>query len=307
MPGGHVLEAFLPEPNQLEKMSPWALDLRQIEPGAMQTHIRVRSGQIMSLLEISMNRGVHQQGTAPPGTLTFGVPFSKGSLRWHGTDVQMGQCITFGDERGFEGLSNSGFHGVTFSALNSEVEALADRLGIPMDESVRASGVIDPAERTMKISEMSKKARGFLQSAHANVLDLGAEEELLTIFLCAAASNEKHENQSSGRQRARAVRIALEFMRDNVEENVPISFISETAGVSLRTLNRAFREAFGIGPKAYYLQLRLGLLRRALIESDKSKLVSDLAYPLGFWHMGQLARDYRSQFGELPSETRSYE
>ena len=303
--GGLVSEAILPEPNLIQKVSRWSMDFRQLEPGPMNTHIRARDGQIVSLLEISMNRGVHQQGTAPPDTLTFGVPVSNSTLRWKGKEMRRGQCLTFGAEDGFEGLSDFAFHGVTISASNSDVDALADRIGVPVDKCARASGVIDPVHNASQIRSMSESARGFLSCKLISAMGLGDEEDLLISFLQVAASNKRLDDQSSSHQRARTVRVALEFMQANAEDNVPISQICAASRVSIRTLNRAFREAFGIGPKAYFLRMRLGLLRRALVEGNEPMLVSDLANPLGFWHMGQLARDYRAQFGELPSETRN--
>jgi AraC family ethanolamine operon transcriptional activator len=33
-------------------------------------------------------------------------------------------------------------------------------------------------------------------------------------------------------------------------------------------------------------------------------LIADIANRWGFWHIGKLAADYRTQFGELPSATR---
>lgn len=271
----------------------------------MQTSIRVRKGRIVSLLEISMNRGIHQQGAAPPGTLTFGVPTSRNSIRWQGSKVQDGSFLTFGGNDGFEGISDRDFHGVTFSVADAAIEALAERMGYPLDNLVRSSGVLRPASDGADLSSLVRKtALRYLDPSRPEVMDPCIEEEILANFLFAAAGEHNLEDRSLGYQRARAVRTALEFMERYTEENVPISRICEASGVSVRTLNRAFRDKFGIGPKAYFLRMRLGLLRRALIESDGSGLVTDLANQLGFWHMGQLARDYRVQFGELPSQTR---
>jgi transcriptional regulator GlxA family with amidase domain len=33
--------------------------------------------------------------------------------------------------------------------------------------------------------------------------------------------------------------------------------------------------------------------------------IADAANAWGFWHMGQFAKDYRTLFGELPSQTRA--
>jgi AraC family ethanolamine operon transcriptional activator len=45
-------------------------------------------------------------------------------------------------------------------------------------------------------------------------------------------------------------------------------------------------------------------LRRELRHSDPAATrVNEVAHRRGFWHMGQLAADYRRWFGELPSDT----
>ena len=305
IPGGLDVDVILPEPNLIEKMSPWTMNFRQIEPGPMQTHIRVRDGQILTLLEISMDRAVHQQGVAPPKTLTFGVSLARSDMRWRDAEVHRQGFLTFGNSDGFEGISDSVFHGVTFSVSNAEIDALADRLGMPIDDTIRSSGFFNSSRDANSTQPLAELALNYLRPTGGIAMDLGDEEEVLAHFLQVTSIASQRNERSTGKQRARAVRLALEVMEANTEENIQISRICEASGVSLRTLNRAFREVFGIGPKAYFLRMRLGLLRRALLETEPPRLVSDLANPLGFWHMGQLARDYRANFGELPSETRS--
>ena len=67
--------------------------------------------------------------------------------------------------------------------------------------------------------------------------------------------------------------------------------------------NCAFKERFGIGPKAHLQRRRLLRVRAELIKPGSPLTISHVANGSGFWHMGQLARDYRRLFGELPSET----
>lgn len=47
--------------------------------------------------------------------------------------------------------------------------------------------------------------------------------------------------------------------------------------------------------------MRLARVRRQLTEGKTT--VAQAASRWGFWHLGQFARDYRLQFGELPSKT----
>ena len=58
-----------------------------------------------------------------------------------------------------------------------------------------------------------------------------------------------------------------------------------------------------MSPRAYLAAMRLDGVRRELVPTDPPAKVADVANRWGFWHMGQLAADYRKQFGELPSET----
>jgi len=75
-------------------------------------------------------------------------------------------------------------------------------------------------------------------------------------------------------------------------------------GVSDRTLEHAFRERFGITLKAYIRVHRLNSVNKILLQSDPSSTkINKIANSLGFWHMGQFAKDYQYYFGELPSAT----
>jgi len=59
------------------------------------------------------------------------------------------------------------------------------------------------------------------------------------------------------------------------------------------------------GVRAYLKAVRLDEARRAL-RSGSCASVADAANHCGFWHMGKFAADYRSQFAELPSDTRRH-
>jgi AraC family ethanolamine operon transcriptional activator len=134
-------------------------------------------------------------------------------------------------------------------------------------------------------------------------LDADWDSELVVDLLMAALVGSRVEERSTPAVRARAVSAALDFIAAHPHEAVAVGDICSQTGVSWRTLNRAFVERFGIGPKAYTQRLRLGGVRDGLVMASKRTVIADVANRWGFWHMGQFARDYRSLFGELPSET----
>ena len=88
------------------------------------------------------------------------------------------------------------------------------------------------------------------------------------------------------------------------EEPLTIEQLCELAGTNQRTLHRAFHEGCGVSAQAYLKATRLNRVRKLLRHAEPGKTtVAEAANRHGFWHMGQLAADYREHFGELPSAT----
>ena len=115
------------------------------------------------------------------------------------------------------------------------------------------------------------------------------------------------EPRPSGRPnvpRQDIIERAMALLETRDAEPVFVGDMATAAGVSERTLRRAFVEYFGVGP-ARYLRLRqLHLIHRALRAADPdADLVTDVLVRYGEWEFGRFASRYRRLFGELPSET----
>ena len=66
-----------------------------------------------------------------------------------------------------------------------------------------------------------------------------------------------------------------------------------------RTLRRAFRDRFGLSPKAYLIARRLNGAHRELVATSPwTARVAEIARSWGFPHAGQFSVRYREQFGE---------
>lgn len=94
------------------------------------------------------------------------------------------------------------------------------------------------------------------------------------------------------------------FLEEFHESYFKIADICLATDISERTLLRLFRDRFNVSPKVYINMLRLNGLHRDLRSANTcNNKICDIANYWGFWHMGQMASDYKTMFGELPSQT----
>jgi AraC-like DNA-binding protein len=110
--------------------------------------------------------------------------------------------------------------------------------------------------------------------------------------------------RDAGVSRRRLVQRAAEFLNNHAAEGVRIGELSRVAGVSERTLRKAFHTVHGLSPKQFDLRERLFGARRALCEVDATrKTVTTIACEFGFFELGRFSRAYKAAFGESPSQT----
>lgn len=100
-----------------------------------------------------------------------------------------------------------------------------------------------------------------------------------------------------------AVRRAQDFMAANAERAISMAEIAAASGVSLRSLQDAYRKARGMTLGEGLLKLRLERFRAALLVRGASVSVAEAAFAAGFGHLGRAAAVYRERYGETPSET----
>ncbi|MDQ0313601.1 AraC family transcriptional regulator [Amorphus orientalis] len=131
------------------------------------------------------------------------------------------------------------------------------------------------------------------------------EEELMGALLALQPSNVRHLIDTPGdRLHPRHVKRALAYMRANLDQPLSLGDIAASAGVTGRTLQLAFRDAFAMTPLQVLRRERLKQVRSALLTRPPETPIADIATRWGFSHMGRFSDLYRREYGCLPSETR---
>lgn len=96
---------------------------------------------------------------------------------------------------------------------------------------------------------------------------------------------------------------ALTLMSDNLEEPMSCEEIATRSGISLRQMQRQFKQNIGQSPRQHYMILRLERAR-FLIRNSDMKLI-DISVACGFSSASSFCQSYRRLFLTSPSQERA--
>jgi AraC-like DNA-binding protein len=127
------------------------------------------------------------------------------------------------------------------------------------------------------------------------------EDDLLERFLL-LAENPPTTTKLAAFPTDQALNNIEDFICANLGVAITRDCLAAEAGISIRSLSRAFEKKYGLGPMAFVRQRRLDACFAQLQGSDReATTVTEVAMAYGFWHMGKFAIAYRNTFGESPS------
>ncbi|SEJ51175.1 transcriptional regulator, AraC family [Pseudooceanicola nitratireducens] len=143
---------------------------------------------------------------------------------------------------------------------------------------------------------------GDLWSGDPGLNEAWAELQLASVLLESQPSNVSHMLWRATRApQSRQMRRALEYLHENIADPLRVEDIAKAAGLNVRSLQLGFKSAFGVSPMRYLRDVRLDMARYMLARRLNRASVTEVAYSVGFSHLGRFSRDYRDRFGESPS------
>jgi len=98
------------------------------------------------------------------------------------------------------------------------------------------------------------------------------------------------------------VRMACEYIDDNLTGTITLTDLETVTGLSRRSLQYGFRAEFDCTPMQWVAQRRLEAVRKEILSARQGDTLTAIAGEY-FANLGEFARMYRQQYGELPSAT----
>ncbi len=97
----------------------------------------------------------------------------------------------------------------------------------------------------------------------------------------------------------------VDYLKKNFREKLSVEILAGIVGLSVRQLERKFRETFQASPRAYLLRLRI--LTACELLKRTNKRVTEVALEVGFYDHSDFSRHFKKTVGQTPSHYRKQE
>jgi len=312
VPLGKVVELITTDPAEFEfALRPWELWVKPKEAGAFHNKLLMLAAPEFMIYREWYQLSLHIQGLSPANMLGIGIPMGsvgQAGLYW-GISHPPGRTLPASlpgpvDGKLFGGHSQI----IIFIHLDLLKRELSDSLYKKL-KLAADTHLVSANQRYLYI--FSVWANTLLKNIRltpnlvksATIIEV-IKQELIDHLINLASSIPPETVLIPSSARTRGFKKAIEYLRYTQDKNVPISKLCHVSGISERSLQYAFQDAFGMPPNIIMQYRRLHFVRQELLLSDtKSVSVTEVAMKFGFLELGRFANRYKKLFGELPSQT----
>jgi AraC family ethanolamine operon transcriptional activator len=288
----------------------WQIDFTQLGPAERQSVVSLIQSTDVGVCHFQFNANYDQRLHAQPGYCSFGLPDPDTSgVTVLDQTASPGAIIVFPHDDEAYGASPAGFNGYGVHIKTEFLEAIAETVfKMPLRALMPMAGVysLTPIQFRLLRWELQEWRKMAATEGAVGALNLAAHrQEALAIAVLNGLSLSIKTEETHQLKSDRAIRLVLDYVNSAPSYEITAVELCTLADCSQRWLEQSFKTRFGVTPKAYVKYLRLARFRRDLQQSPRGEgqPLVELASAYGFWHMGQLAADYRKVYGELPSDT----
>ncbi len=168
--------------------------------------------------------------------------------------------------------------------------------------SVQTSNAI--GSDSQKCAEIKETINNIFSCVFGNLpqLDLLLKSELLRLFWLLDQTSGTITHDTNTISYSEIVRPALEYMIDNLHENISINRLADLCHLSKSYFMSCFKKAVGLGAIEHLTHLRINAACDAL--SDTGKMISEIAFTCGYSNLSNFNRQFKQIMGCSPKEYR---
>lgn len=213
-----------------------------------------------------------------------------------------GNGVIVGPYREFEFAIGAAFDQVVVRLDRRRVETVAATLTGTTGAVHFELGLVAGVERLVGALETAVDVAASDLAALRPQLLWQLEQVVIESLLLSQPSNRSSAFGPAGGQAPSArVRRATDYLNDHLAEPVSMTAVAAACGVSVRTLQEAFRRELDTTPLQWLKTRRLERAHALLSAGGRDVTVTDVAYACGFLHLGEFGAAFKARYGVTPS------
>lgn len=285
-----------------EQLRGWDTGAVQIEPGQILINFYCIDLDGLLFFDIKVNKKIIDHSRIEPGWINFIINLSPATFC--GVEVEPSHMTVLAEGREYRSVLAKDWHSIEIVAplplLAREGLWLApDLLSGPENATIAL-----PAELIHIFHRLTQAAFG--DNGDSRVDDVWLRRALLRALDRALRIGTR--GQRVDEQRSvdgyKLTQKMIRYVEGRFGQRITVAEVASELGVTPRALHYAVRSIFGMSPLELILAFRLNHVRGELWDARLSASgVTDAALMQDFGHLGRFSQQYRTLFGELPSQT----
>ena len=288
-----------------EVIKDWTLDYNILSKGDFSSKFNMFMSEPFLLTRQQLNGKIVHSGMAPNGYRTMVIPVNYlVEFVWYNSKVSGRDLLIFPKNNLIDVVTFNGLDIFLVSVQESLLHGIIEKLGLKTCEHIFKQDYLKVPLSKEFAKQFFVLANTFLNTAKVNVeQQYELSNKLVFALLYYLESTSVKQPKKKAKNKMLALERAIEVIHNQTDRLYSVSEVCEISGVSKRTLFNAFKEKYKISPSEYIKVTRLNMVKEDLIHNPTVGIGS-VAGKYHFWHMGQFAKDFKKQFGLLPSEVR---
>ena len=296
-----------------KSMFGWNQSCDQMTPGGFDGKVVEMWIKGMQIFRATANRSVCQSGHFWRNYRVIGIPVEMSSTGLLSRQrISMDTIFTFQSEQGFSLTTPDEFDAIGIAIPDATLEQLmvGAEIGSIRKLIPDTLNVLLPCQD--KLAELRNCLAPVLDSRNFQPKQLyypKVQRDMYSAIIGHVLETLRSAQPAPMRTRSfkahsHLVHEAINLALANASEPPTVAGLCRRLKVSQRMLNYSFLETVGTAPLQYLRSRRLNGVRRDLrATSARPVTIVDVADRWGFRHLPRFSAEYRSLFGELPSET----
>jgi AraC family ethanolamine operon transcriptional activator len=289
-----------------EAVTDWSLDFTILSKGDFKADFRMFTSETFLLSRETLNAKIEHSGVSPVGFRTFVIPVNYDiEFIWYNKRVSGKEILLF--------PKNNLIDVVTYNGLDIHLVSIKESVLFEFIEALKYNNCYQLFHGEVKNILLTQEfSQQFFRLANSFLNDTVSSKKLRNqqirqlIFVLLRYIEYSDYNTCSSSQKTKeiALKKAIEIIHTDYNGSFTIPNLCRRVNVSERTLFDAFKEKYKVAPSEYIKAFRLNEVKKKIYTS-RDMSISDIAGEYHFWHLSQFSKDFKKQFGILPSKIRT--